>query len=324
MASAPPPTNILFITSSRIGDAVLSTGLIDHLIKAHPHAQITIVCGNLAAPLFEGVPNLDEIISVEKQTYNRHWLYVWKKTIFKKWNVIVDLRDSAVSRLVLGGRRYIHSRHIDKSLHKVEQNAMVMRLSQAPAPRLWFTKDQSNVADEATRGHDHIIAVAPTANWIGKTWPVGNFIQVVRTITGEKGGMAGASVAVFAAPGEEEGARVLLDTIPEGKRIDAIGRYDPAQAAAILSRTNFFIGNDSGLMHCAAACGVRTLGLFGPSYPQLYRPWGDHCDFVSTHETFDMLIDFDGYNPKTLDHSLMSSLSVEAVLDKINQMQSNP
>jgi hypothetical protein len=33
---------ILFVTSTRLGDAVLSTGLLDHLLRAHPEARFTI------------------------------------------------------------------------------------------------------------------------------------------------------------------------------------------------------------------------------------------------------------------------------------------
>ena len=49
---------ILFITSTRVGDAILSTGLLAHLIERHPDARVTIACGPAAAPLFDAVPNL--------------------------------------------------------------------------------------------------------------------------------------------------------------------------------------------------------------------------------------------------------------------------
>ncbi|MEM9469713.1 MAG: glycosyltransferase family 9 protein, partial [Pseudomonadota bacterium] len=65
--------------------------------------------------------------------------------------------------------------------------------------------------------------------------------------------------------------------------------------------------------HAAAACGVPTVGLFGPSYPHLYAPWGTHCSIAQTPETFDQLIDFEGYSASTLDKSLMSSLGVDKV-----------
>ena len=50
---------ILFITSTRIGDAILSTGLLNHLIVQQPNAKITIACGGAAATLFKEVPGLE-------------------------------------------------------------------------------------------------------------------------------------------------------------------------------------------------------------------------------------------------------------------------
>jgi ADP-heptose:LPS heptosyltransferase len=73
-------------------------------------------------------------------------------------------------------------------------------------------------------------------------------------------------------------------------------------------------------MHCAAAAGVPTFGVFGPSYPHIYAPYGKHAEYARTPETFDELIDFEGYDPKTLDHTLMETLSVETVKDKITRM----
>ena len=48
--------NILFISATRVGDAVLSMGLLDHLIRDHPDARVTVACGPAAAPLFDAVP----------------------------------------------------------------------------------------------------------------------------------------------------------------------------------------------------------------------------------------------------------------------------
>lgn len=307
---------ILFITSSRIGDAVLSTGLLDYMARQYPDAKVTIACGPLAVSLFEGYPRLERILPLKKQKYNRHWVDLWAQVAGTKWDMVVDLRNSAVSRLIRARQRFIFGRSIDQSLHKVEQNAQVLRLNPAPAPKLWFSEKQKEKAAALVPGGGPVLAVGPTANWIGKTWPAERFIAVVRHMTAEGGLLPGARVAVFAAPGEEEAARQVLASIPPERQIDAIAKGDPGTAAAAIARCAFYIGNDSGLMHCAAAAGVPTLGLFGPSYPHLYRPWGDHTAYAQTPESFDELIDYPGYTPQTAP-CLMGSLSVEAVLAEL-------
>ena len=54
---------ILFVTATRIGDAVLSTGLLSHLLDRYPMARLTIAAGPVAAPLFAAVPRLERIMS---------------------------------------------------------------------------------------------------------------------------------------------------------------------------------------------------------------------------------------------------------------------
>lgn len=313
-------TKVLFITSTRLGDAVLSMGLLDHIIRTHPDARLTIVCGGLPSSLFAGMPHLDKLIVLKKQKYKKHWFELWKQVVGTKWNIVVDLRNSVVSRLIPAKQRFIHGNHIDGKIHKTEQNARVMKLDHVPAPRLWLTEEQKRKAAELVPDGDvPVIGVGPTANWIGKTWPADRFIDVIKTITAPNGKFPNYRVAVFAAPGEEAAAYEVLNSIPAERQIDVIAKGDPGTAAAALARCVFYLGNDSGLMHCAAAAGVPTVGVFGPSYDNIYAPYGPHTAYVRTPETFDELIDFPGYSAKSLDRSLMTTLSVDSVLETIKK-----
>lgn len=312
--------HILFITSSRIGDAVLSFGVLDFLERQYPNAQFTIACGPLVTSFFEGFPRARAVIPLKKQKYHKHWFDLWRQIRHIRFDVVVDLRDTIVSRVVYSKKRYIFTNSIDKSDSKVLQNARVLGLGEAPpSPRLWFSDLQQEQAQILIpEGEARILGVGCTANWAGKTWPVERFIEIVTWMTAEGGLMEGARVAVFAAPGEEKNARILLAAIPKERAIDVIAKGNPATAAACLARCDFYIGNDSGLMHCAAAAGVPTFGLFGPSYPEIYHPWGQRASYVRTPETFDELIDFEGYDPKTVG-CLMESLTVEMVKEAIEK-----
>ena len=310
--------HILFITSSRIGDAVLSSGLLNYIYQNHPNAKVTIACAPLVVSLFEGFPNLERIIPIKKQKYNKHWFFLWQKIIATRFDMVIDLRNSAVSRLIFARKRYIFGSYVDKSLHKVEQNASVMKLTTPPDPKLWFTDAQKEKALALIPQGTAVLGIGPTANWAGKTWPVDRFIEIIKWMTAENGLMPNVRVAVFAAPGEEEAARTVLASVPQNRALDVIAKTDPGTAAATLARCDYYIGNDSGLMHCAAAAGVKTFGVFGPSFPHIYRPWGKDSAYVSTPESFDQLIDFDGYDTKTCG-CLMTTLSVDMVKEAIKK-----
>lgn len=311
--------NVLFITSSRIGDAVLSTGILDYIVRTHPEAGITVVCGPLVVSLFEGLPNLTQIIPLKKQSWNRHWFKLWQRAFGQKWDMVVDLRNSVVSRLIRARVKYFYGPHINRTIHKVEQNASVMSLDHVPSPRLWFTDEQKAAAEQIISVQSSVLAVGPTANWKAKTWPAERFCEVVKHLIDASGEMPDAHVAVFCAPGEEDQAKRVLDSVPENRRIDVMGRVDPGTAAAILSRCSLYLGNDSGLMHCAAAVGVPTLGLFGPGYPDIYGPWGKNAHYASTPESCKALTGYDGYEPGTAP-CLMETLSVEEVIKSIPKL----
>lgn len=308
---------ILFITSTRLGDAVLSTGLLDYMLRTWPEGKVTVACGPLPASIFEGFPNVEKVLPIKKKPRNGHWVELWKAVIGTKWDVVIDLRNSVVSRLIFAKQRFIFGRHIDEKKHKAEQNAAVMKLTDVPSPKLYFTDAQMKFARNLVPDGGFVLGVGPSANWIGKTWSPENFIKVISWLTSPTGLMPNARVAVFAAPGEEDQANSVLESVPVERRINGIAKGNPGEVGAALARCDFYIGNDSGLMHAAAAAGVPTLGLFGPSYPHLYAPWGEHTVYVQTPETYDELVDFEGYDPKTQTRSLMYSLSAEKVVDVI-------
>jgi len=298
---------ILFITSNRIGDAVLSMGLLGHLVDTHPDARFTIACGPVAAPLLRAVPRLDRLIPLGKQRFARHWLSLWLACVGTRWDLVVDLRNSAVGRLVASRRLAVHRRL--PSLHKVEEIAAVLGVAPTPSPRLWI--------DDAARAKAErllppppapILAIGPTANWPGKEWPAERFAELARRLTGPAGVLPGAKVAVFAAGSEVERARPLLDALGTSA-IDLSGRTDPLAAAACIERAALYVGNDSGLMHIAAAAGTPTIGLFGPGFPDIYSPWGPRARAVVSAEPRDALL----ARWKAGDTGLMDGIAVDTV-----------
>lgn len=299
---------ILFITATNLGDGVLSTGALDHFIRLYPEADITVACGPMVAGLFAPAPGVRKVISLKKEPYAGHWLKLARQTFGQKWDVVVDLRNSLLSRLLLADRRHIWSRH-NNHQHKVEQIAAVLGASPPPSPKLWLDESALSFAKDFIPDGAPVLAIAPAARWKGKTWPAENFSALAEKLTADEGPLTGAKVAVFAAPGEEETARRVLYTVPEDRRIDAIARTTPLQAAAAIQRCTLYVGNDSGLTHTAAAVGARTLGLFGPTPMQLYRPWGPRAACVTTPETPEQLTGYEGYQSRTAP-SLMTTLTV--------------
>ena len=310
---------ILFVTSTRIGDAVLSTGLLDHLLRAYPEAQFTITCGPLAAPLFEAVPGLTRLIVLRKKPYSRHWLEFLGQAMGSFWDIIVDLRGSVATMVLLRSHRYAY--YTDRApVLRVAKLSKVLKLDQPAAPRLWTAP--AHEAEALSRvGEAHIgegvpvLALGPTANWPCKEWAVDNFIELARRLTGPKGPLADARIMVLGGPGEYDTARPLIEAFPPARIIEIFEGVSLLTAFACLRRAGLYVGNDSGLMHMAAAAGIPTLGLFGPTQDAHYAPFGPNCAFVRTPESFEELVSVAKRMEKPA--SLMGGLTVDAVADGV-------
>lgn len=302
---------LLYLSSTRIGDAVLSTGLLSHLIETNPGIRVTIACGPAAAPLFEAVPGLERVLVVRKRRFGAHWLALWGEVARKRWDIVVDLRGSALSWLLLARRRIIF-RGGSQPTHRVRQIARAAHLDPPPPPKLWSTPRHDHQAESLAGTGTRILALGPTANWRGKEWPIERFAALAEWLTAKGGLLPGARVAVLGGPGEEKAAAPLIASLAPERRLDLVGRLDLLTAFALLKRCALFIGNDSGLMHIAAAAGVPTLGLFGPSRDEHYAPFGPLSAVVRTPESFDELVGRPGYDHRTTG-TLMTGLSVDAV-----------
>ncbi len=301
--------NLLFITATRVGDAVLTCGLLDHFLQRHPDARVTIACGAPAASLFAAVPGLERIHVVRKRRYNLHWLSLWSKLLDRRWDLVVDLRASLVGLLVPRRKRLTHWKQRN-DLHRVVQLGRLAGLDPPPMPRVWIGPEQEAKA-AGLLADGAFLALGPAANTPGKQWPAERYAELARRLTGPAGILAGARVAVFAAGSERAQVAPLLDELGPERTIDLVGQLDLLEVAACLKRAGLYVGNDSGLMHLAAACGTPTLGLFGPSLDAHYRPWGDHCAFARTDESYAEMQALPDYWQRWQAGRLMDSLPVE-------------
>jgi heptosyltransferase III len=301
---------ILFVTGTRIGDAVLSTGLLGHLIECNPGARLTIAAGPAAAPLFSAVPGLERILTVTKRRYALHWLELYREVAIARWDLVVDLRGSALAYLLAARERRVMGKG-DACAHRVQQLARLFALDPPPAPFLWTAPVHEQQASLLVPSGAPVLAVGPAANWRGKQWRAERFAELAARLTAASGPLPGARIAVLAAAHERAQAAPLLAALPPDRCLDLIGRTDLLTAAAALRRCALFIGNDTGIMHIAAAMGTPTLGLFGPSLPAQYAPWGQRTAVVRTAKSYAEIVGAPDYDYRTTD-TQMDSLSVDA------------
>jgi heptosyltransferase-3 len=126
-----------------------------------------------------------------------------------------------------------------------------------------------------------LVIIQPGSGARNKCWHIDNYLAVAE-------GLRSKDIEVIFLLGPAERDRFGVATI---KKISSTARcitdVSLPQVLKLLSCASSFIGNDSGITHLAAALGIRTLVVFGPTDPAVYRPIGPAVKiFVDNTEAF--------------------------------------
>lgn len=163
---------------------------------------------------------------------------------------------------------------VSPGTHVVERNRAIGRIlgvESALEPRFTPTTREREIASDLVTPGPNTIAVIPGSNkhLSYKRWPLEKFVQFLRVLSEH-----GYRAVLLGGPDEETLRQELNKRTRDTVFVNLIGRTCIGSAAAILSECCLAVGNDGMLLHLAAAVGTRTVAIFGPSDPTLYRPFG--------------------------------------------------
>lgn len=108
------------------------------------------------------------------------------------------------------------------------------------------------------------IHIGASLRYSTKCWPLGHFNRLLSVLD------ARHKILILWGPDESEKIR----SIRPGRNVFIAPAVSLLEMAAILQACSLVVGSDSGAVHMAAAFGVPTLCLMGPTSPDRSRPWG--------------------------------------------------
>lgn len=126
------------------------------------------------------------------------------------------------------------------------------------SPRATLRLPVTRRDDDDSRG---FAVIHPFSGSQRKNWPLDAFRAVAS-------GLESAGVGVRWCAGPEE-------CLEHAMRFDDLG-----ELASWLAGASVYIGNDSGISHLAAACGVPVVALFGPTDPRVWAPRGARVEVL--------------------------------------------
>jgi len=311
MKRADPP-RILVLRYRFIGDTILTVPFLRNLRRAEPEAIIHLVLAPVTGEVLKGIPYVDHIHYWDPQTIHADSLGT-HLTWGDKWRFIKGLRSfhfdkvfnlkrsfsSALMGYLTGAseqvgfdtecRGVLLTRRVpyDHHLHEVQNFLNCLRYDGIEVAddylEAWISEEEREAASEFLKNQgwkqgEPVLAIHPFSAVRERSWPLKRFIQLADRISSRTGWpvlwLGGKRDLVY----EKEIASGF-----KGRSLWAIGRTDIRQSMAILYLTRVFAGNDSGIMHLAAALHVPLVAIFGPQSETKFGPWGDRswCRVIS-------------------------------------------
>jgi ADP-heptose:LPS heptosyltransferase len=304
--------SVLFIAPGGVSEAVLASGLLKKLHDEAPNPRFTIVANHKVAPLYADMPKVDRVQVTERKGSARRWFGLLGPMNARGWSLVVDMPSRVIAgRLRPRGRALRHED--EEPAHKLIEAARLMRLEDdPPSPYIFVSPATQAKADALTAGEAPILAIAPTADWVGKAWPMERFAEVARRLRAPGAALAGARVMIVGEKADSHEVEPVRGVAPKDLIIDLVGKTDLLTAFAALKRARLFIGNDTGFSQLAAAAGIPSLALFGPSDDRIWRPWGEDVRVVRGARNLDEIRKVDSTLSAQVRH--MIDLSAESVM----------
>jgi heptosyltransferase-1 len=297
--STPPPSNILIIRLSALGDVVMASGLIPALRQRFPGARLSWLVEPAAEPLLRHNPRLDEVIVLPRPEWKQLWRgrrrgeALGRMRAFRKelrgrgFDLAIDaqgLLKSAVWAWLSGARRRIGiiSREGSRLLMTervvppseetpamgAEYRFLAERLG---APEGSFRHDLAlgaeprRAAREALRGAGvagDFVALCPFTTRPQKHWAEARWAELGGVFLAR-----GLAPVLLGGPGDAGAARRLAAGAPGMANLAGKLKLDETAAAVAMSR--LVVGVDTGLTHMGSALGVPVVALFGSTRPYL-------------------------------------------------------
>ncbi len=289
------PLRILVSRIRQIGDAILSLPVLDALHAAFPDAAIDFLAEEGPSRAAVNHPAVRRVLAYSP----RAWPglpappEILAALATARYDVAIDLYGNPRSALLTAitgarirvgparrGRRHLYTHPIESPAGKVpahEHHLLSLRSLgiQGPAAKPRIRLTEIEIADGRAILGGAVPSGAPRVGlhvgnrWSAKRWPEERFRALLRALS-----RIGACGVVLAGPGEEALARRVAAPNPGGGNSAPVLAGLPLRRYwSVLAALDAFVTNDGSPLHAGPAVGVPTVGILGPTEPEIWFPY---------------------------------------------------
>ena len=286
------PRRVLVIVTRRIGDVLLATPVLRSLKRAWPDAELDMLVFEGTEGVVAGNPDVRRVITVpERPRFSQHLKLAWNLT--RRYDLAISLLpgDRPTLYAWFAGRKRVglHEPALktrwkqwlldawipfdNQDTHTVRMHlAVLASLGVSPRADVLASWTQADAATAqrllAPLDGAAYAVIHPYPKFRYKMWTVDGWIALAEWLS-----RRGLRVVLTGGPGADERAYAngIAQRLPAA--LNLAGQLTLGATACVVSRAAVYIGPDTAITHAAAALGVPTVALYGPTNPVKWGPW---------------------------------------------------
>jgi heptosyltransferase-2 len=331
----PESGGVVVLAPNWLGDAVMALPAVADLRRHFADSRLIVAARTSVSSLFTLVPGIDSIVSADvpsirgsgasvavllPNSFASAWL-VKRSGVAERWGYSADLRALMLTRAI---------RRPGKPMHQSEYYQHLIReLGVETGPRaivLAIPADarrdaRTLLAARGWNGQSGLVVLAPGAAYgKAKQWIPTHVGRLMIELVGKRR----LTCALVGSRGDAATIRAIRSAAPAECRtqiLDLAGLTTLPVLAAVMSLASACVSNDSGAMHLAAAVGVPTVAIFGPTDERATAPLA-HPDASIEVLTNPVWCRPCMLRECPLDHRCMTGIEPARVLDALDRISS--
>jgi glycosyltransferase involved in cell wall biosynthesis/ADP-heptose:LPS heptosyltransferase len=268
------PERILLVGMKRLGDFIITIPSIKAIQKHFPRSHLTISTTRSLEELSTIQGHCDEFIPLPSS--NDDFL-----KIAKEYDLIIAFRDwyniqlpyngwplyyMLSTNILLGKPAYAHLHYL-AALKNIGIRGRIHK-PYIKLPKAIIHQGISTFQKlELNPKKDLIISVHPGSGYEGKCWSSNGFKTVIKYLID----CYNAKILIIEGPDDKHIFNEIKNEIKH-KNIVHLRKLTVIEIASLIKQSDFFFGNDSGIMHLADAVNCPSVVIFGPSRPEVWGP----------------------------------------------------
>ncbi len=288
------PVRVLVVKLSSLGDVIHVTGALRAIRQSLPLARIALAVEGRWRDVVRNNPNVDLLVESSPQhRLSLSYLAEIHRSLAAHgpYDIALDFQGNRRSAAwvylsrarVKMGRGHFRPGWRQAVVPNLTQHAVTVCADICrsigigvgdPAPEIHTDVREEERLEQLLAEEDipsgGYVVLNPFSRWPSKSWPLDNVAEVIRRLQAA----TPLRLVLSGGPEDRDHAAALQRLLGPCAVPSLVGRLSLGAALCLFRRGRLMVSCDSGPMHAAAAFGVPTIALFGPTHAERTGPWG--------------------------------------------------